>query len=175
MQVQPYLEVSLLLLVTVAAITDLAERRIPNRLLLAGWIWALALHALSPTPAEALADGLLGASVGLLVFLPLYLLRGMAAGDVKLMATAGAFIGPAPAFAVAILSWCAGGVMALLIILWRRRLGQTVANLRRLLQPLLLRWSGVPVDTAATSFGSVGNMPYGLAIATGTLVYLVTR
>jgi prepilin peptidase CpaA len=175
MNVQPYLDFSLLLLVVLAAINDLASRRIPNRLLLLGWLFVLPLRMLSATPGTALADGLGGALAGFAMFLPLYLMRGMAAGDVKLMATVGAFAGPASAFEIAILSWCAGGVMALLLIVFSGRLRAAFTNIGSLLRPLLMRLARMPAVAEPLSQPSVGSMPYGLALAVGTMAVLAGR
>jgi prepilin peptidase CpaA len=175
MPVQSYLEVALVLLVTCAAINDLATRRIPNRLLLAAWLVALPLHLLAAAPGAALSGCALGALTGLLLFLPLYLLGGTAAGDVKLMATIGAFVGPELAFSIAMMSWCAGGILGLLIVLKNGRLRDALANMRALLRPLLMGANGVDGGTPHFSKPSVGTMPYGVAIAFGTLVVLAGR
>ncbi|HEX9173259.1 MAG TPA: prepilin peptidase [Telluria sp.] len=174
MTVQPFLEAALLLLVVVAAVNDLASRRIPNRLLLAGWLCALPLYLLGPAPAAALAAALGGAVLGLMIFLPFYLLRGMAAGDVKLMATVGFFVGPAATFEIAILSWCAGGVMALVIIVCKGSLRTAFCNVRDLLRPLLMRAVGIPAASVPMGQPSVGSMPYGLAITIATIVWLTS-
>jgi len=168
----PYLDTLLLLLVAVAAINDLASRRIPNLLLLSGLVAALALHAISPDPKGALLASLGGAIVGLLIFLPFYVARGMAAGDVKMMATIGAFTGPAVALNIAIFSWCAGGVMALVLLLLRGRLVLALTNLGSILKALVLR---VPAATTGKATESAGSMPYGVAIAAGTIYVLMTR
>jgi prepilin peptidase CpaA len=173
MPVQSYLELCLLLLVVIAAINDLATRRIPNRLLLAAWALALPLHLLSAAPGSALVGALGGAATGLLLFLPLYLLRGTAAGDVKLMATIGFFVGPAEAFHIAMLAWCAGGLMALLLVLRHGRLRAALANTRALLRPFLMRAAGLQAAAEPPAGASVGSMPYGVAIALGTLVVLL--
>jgi prepilin peptidase CpaA len=173
MPVQPYLELSLLLLVTAAAINDLVSRRIPNRLLLVGWLLALPLHALSAAPATALLSSLGGAFVGLVLFLPLYLLRATAAGDVKLMATVGAFVGPAAALDIVGLAWFVGGVLGLLYAIKSGRLGPALRNAHALLLRLLAR-NGVPRADAAVE-SSVGGMPYGVAIALGTIYMLVSQ
>ncbi|KFI05113.1 prepilin peptidase [Massilia sp. BSC265] len=170
MPVTPYLDTLLLLLVVAAAINDLASRRIPNLLLLGGLAGALVLHAVSPDPGAALLNSLGGAVTGLLIFMPFYLVRGMAAGDVKMMATVGAFTGPAVALQVAILAFCAGGVMALAFLLYRGRLGMALSNLWGLVKPALLRLPAVPA-----AYESAGSMPYGLAIAAGTIYLLIGR
>jgi prepilin peptidase CpaA len=172
MQIEQYRDALLLLLVSVAAVNDLATRRIPNRLLLAGLVGALFLHALSAEPGAAVLSAFGGMALGLAIFLPFYLVQGMAAGDVKMMAVIGFFTGPAEAFQIAILTWCAGGVMALLLILLRNRMRLAFVNIGRLLSRLV-----APGTTLAdaTLPQSVGSMPYGVAIAAGTIIVLVTQ
>ncbi|MDQ1832240.1 A24 family peptidase [Massilia scottii] len=162
----------LIALLLAAAATDLASRRIPNRLLGAGLACAAILHLCSGNPLALLSTGLTGFATGLLLFLPLYCLRGMAAGDVKLMATVGAFTGPALALDIALAAFCAGGLMALLIILASGRLRDTGANLMALLRPLFLRIGGMPAVAEPMPAPSVGNMPYAVAIAGGTFFTL---
>lgn len=135
----PLLAVSLALLVLVAAGCDLAQRRIPNRLLLAALAWALLLQGMRGP--DYLAAPLAGMMTGFLVLLPIHLLRGMGAGDVKLMATIGAFAGPLVTLYIAAASFMAGGVLA-------------------------LGFLATPGATRKTT------MPYGPAIAAGTLAIL---
>ncbi|HWJ93397.1 MAG TPA: A24 family peptidase [Telluria sp.] len=174
MPVQTLLILALLSLVTACGVTDLARRRIPNRFLLLGWCVALPLQVAAGLPAGPLA-ALGGAATGLLLFLPLYMLRGMAAGDVKLMATVGAFVGPASALHIGLLAWAVGGAMALLVVIVRGQLRPVLANLRELLRPLLLRAAGVPLAPVPLSRPSVGSIPYGLAIAAAVIGFVWTR
>jgi prepilin peptidase CpaA len=173
MPVQATLDMSLLLLVTLAGVHDLRSRRIPNSLLLVALAAALPLQAAKG--ATGLLDGLGGAACGLLLFLPLYLLRGMAAGDVKLLATIGALAGPAAVFQIAVSTWCIGGVMALAIILFRGQVRAVLATLLDLLQPLLMNLAGMPPPPPGPSRPSVGGMPYGLAIALATIAFVWGR
>jgi prepilin peptidase CpaA len=173
--VQTVCELALLALVTAAAVVDLAHRRIPNRLLLAGWAVALPLHMMAPHAGAALLDALAGAFCGLLVFLPFYLLRGMAAGDVKMMATVGLFVGAADALEVAVVTYCVGGIMALAIIVAKGRCRRTLANIGDLLRPLWMRSLGVPAVAEPMRQASAGGMPYGLAIAVATIFLVVAR
>lgn len=172
MPVTPYLDTLLLLLVLAAAINDLASRRIPNLLLLSGLVAAVVLHALSPEPGKALLACIGGAAAGLLIFLPLYAARGMAAGDVKMMATVGAFTGPLAALHIAVIAWCAGGLMAVAIIVCRGRLRPTLARLWSLVRRIALR---LPVQAESEAPPSAGSMPYGVAIAAGTIYFLMSR
>ncbi|MFK3739459.1 A24 family peptidase [Massilia sp. TN1-12] len=170
MPIDSWLQATLLLLVSIAAINDLATRRIPNRLLLAALACALVLRLLSPAPGAALLAALGGLGLGLALFLPLYLLRGMAAGDVKLMAVVGAFAGPYDVFSIAVLTWCAGGVMALLAALWRGRLKLALGNMVNMARTVLV--PGMPA-VAPQEKSSAGTIPYGVAIAIGTIIVLV--
>ncbi|WP_075794093.1 A24 family peptidase [Massilia putida] len=172
MQIEQYRDALLLLMVGIAAVNDLATRRIPNRLLLAGLAGALLLHALSAEPGVALLSACGGMLLGLAVFLPFYLVRGMAAGDVKMMAVIGFFTGPAEAFQIAVFTWCAGGVMALFLILLRSRVRLAFVNIGHLLSGLIVPGTKLSDTTLPQSAGS---MPYGLAIAFGTIAALVTH
>jgi prepilin peptidase CpaA len=174
MNIAPYLDTLLLLLVTAAAIKDLESRRIPNSLLLAGVLGALLLHLLSPQPVTALLSALGGCATGLALLLPFYLLRGMAAGDVKMMAAVGVFTGAGDALRIAILAWCAGGVMVLVVLIVRGRVRLALANLWAMLLPILLRLQRLP-SPDNSGRPSAGSIPYGVAIAAGTIVHLVGR
>ena len=167
------LDLVLLVLVGAATVHDLLSRKIPNKLVLSGLVSALLLQALSGWSALAACIG--GAGVGLLVFLPLYLMRAMAAGDVKLMAMVGAFTGPALAVEICIATFCIGGVMALLIALAKGRLGDMLGNTYAIVRIMLLRMAGMPLQPEPMSTASIGSMPYGLAIALGTLILLWLR
>jgi prepilin peptidase CpaA len=170
MQIDQYRDALLLLMVSIATVNDLATRRIPNSLLLAGLAGALLLHGLSAEPGAALLSACGGMLLGLVIFLPFYLVRGMAAGDVKMMAVVGFFTGPGEAFRIAVFTWCVGGVMALFLLLLHSRLRLALANIGHMLSGLLVPGTKLS-DTAPPQ--SAGAMPYGVAIALGTIVVLV--
>jgi hypothetical protein len=73
--------------------TDLKSRRIPNALVAMGLCLALASVSMG-WGSVSLSQCLLGALTGLVLFLPLYLFGAVGAGDAKLMAAVGAFVGP---------------------------------------------------------------------------------
>jgi prepilin peptidase CpaA len=169
MSTEQFLDTILFLLVSIAAVNDLATRRIPNLLLLAGLVCALLLHALSAEPGASLLSALGGMGVGLAMFLPFYVVRGMAAGDVKMMAAVGAFTGPNEALQIAVLTWCVGGVMALVLVLLRGRLQLALRNIAHLVFGAI----SPTASAAAAAPQSAGSLPYGVAIAVGTLMVLV--
>ncbi|TFW29654.1 prepilin peptidase [Massilia arenosa] len=106
------------LLLAVAA-RDLLEQRIPNNYLAAGLACAALLQLVAGGPMALLQQGGAGFLVGLLSLLPFYLKRGMAGGDVKLMATVGAFTGPWLALCACLATCLLGGAVALLLSKWR--------------------------------------------------------
>jgi prepilin peptidase CpaA len=170
MPIEQYREMALVLMVSIAAVNDLTTRLIPNRLLLAGLASALLLHAMSAEPGASLLSAFGGMGVGLAMFLPFYVVRGMAAGDVKMMAAVGAFTGPNDAMQIAVLTWCVGGVMALVLVLLRGRLQQALGNIGRLVFGAI---SPEARAAAAAAPHSTGSLPYGVAIAVGTVMVLV--
>jgi prepilin peptidase CpaA len=111
-----------------ACVTDLHSRRIPNWLTFGAAAAAFAAHYAYGGP-EAARQATSGWVTGLFMFMPLFLLGGMGAGDVKLLAALGAWLGPAGAFWLAIYSSMAGGVMAVIVALRHNYLGTAFKNL----------------------------------------------
>jgi prepilin peptidase CpaA len=167
------IELVLICLVAQAGITDLAVRKIPNVLVLTGFVLALILQLLHGAHWTPVVAWMAGALAGFFLFLPLYVLGGMAAGDVKLMAMVGAFVGPLAALEIGLLVFLIGGVMALAMMAYSGRLRDGWRNLLTLCRPPLMCMLGVPLLPEPLPHGaSVGDMPYGLAIATGTLLLI---
>lgn len=152
------------LVLIIAVYTDIRRHRIPNWLSLGALFTGLLLsHLLFPD--SRILDSLKGAGVGLAALLPFYLMGGMGAGDVKLMAAIGSFTGPETAFLAVCFSLMAGGCIALLLIL---RSGELAMLYRRYLVMLSAR-TLIPAED-----GSVAKrrFPYALSIAIGTLIAL---
>ena len=103
-----------LIIALCATMTDLRTRRIPNLLTFGAAAAAIVFHTLGGgvTGTLTAAGGWLA---GAALFMPFFLLRGMGAGDVKLLAALGAWLGAGDAFRVAIYTSLAGGVMALAV------------------------------------------------------------
>ncbi|MDR0242130.1 MAG: prepilin peptidase [Burkholderia sp.] len=156
------------LLAVAAASTDIASRRIPNRLVAVGLAGALVaqclLHGILPGALAWLA----GAATGFGLLLPLYLLRGMAAGDVKLMLAIGAWVGAEMTIYIVLATFVAGGIGAIAFALLRGRMRRMWANVRAM---IARRSQAAHAEAAggAEDITSVGSLPYGVAIAAGTL------
>ena len=167
----------LVLLLVGAAVCDFRTHRIPNWLVLSGTLFALIYNTvLPPWPRGTILFPLAGLGLGLLLFLPLYLLRAMGAGDVKLLAMVGAFLGAGDTLRVALASIVVGGVLAVLFALARGtapRMFRNLASLFRFGYLEVLGGSAPNLRIAADV--SAGKLPYGVAIAVGTIGYLVLR
>ncbi|SDI09614.1 prepilin peptidase CpaA [Paraburkholderia phenazinium] len=156
------------LLAIITASTDIVSRRIPNPIIAAGLVAALLVQGWLHGPLSGSAIWLTGALTGFAVLLPFYLLRGMAAGDVKLLMMIGAWLGAWPTVQIALATFVIGGVWSLALTVHRRRTGQLLGNLLYMVAGGARRGSNAAADQPAP-FASVGSLPYGVAIAAGTL------
>lgn len=166
-------EVIAVVIVCVACLYDVATSRIPNALTFAAAALGLLFHILAPSGA-GWSSASLGLLAGLAIFFPMFALGAMGAGDVKLMAAVGAWIGAAAILKVALYGSVAGGVFAVIVALRHRYLKQALTNVKM----LLTYWwvEGVKPFPALTleSKDSL-RLPYALAIAAGLAVTLWQR
>ncbi|TAL57052.1 prepilin peptidase [Pandoraea sp.] len=156
-------------LVGLAAAWDLHARRIPNWLVLLGLVVALAVQWGLRGASAGIGQWLGGLAVGFGLFMPIYLLRGMSAGDVKLMAAVGAFVGPAMALEIVLGTWAIGGVLALGAIVRERAFRASGSSLLAIFLSgtSRARWHAAPASAHANA--SMGTLPYAVAIALGTV------
>lgn len=165
----------LLLLLFFAAYSDYRSHRIPNALVLAGLLFGMLYNLIVPAfPGTTRLLPLWGLMTGLLMFLPMYALGIMGAGDVKLMAMVGAFLGPGETLQAVLASLIAGGILALVHVIGKgtgRRLLHNISMLFR--QGLFALAHGALPDWQLTHEQSAGKMPFGVAIAVGTTTCLV--
>jgi len=118
-------------------------------------------------------SALLGAGLGLGVLLPFVLLRSLGAGDWKLAGALGACLGPRDLSAVLMGTILVAGIMALGIVIWKRRLLQTLQNIGHLLAALFrLRMPGGEVSLDSSQSTKV---PFGVAMAATVLILAAGR
>jgi prepilin peptidase CpaA len=151
---------------------DLRNRKIPNYLTLgtalAGLVYNLACHGFS-----GLMDGALGLLLGFgLLILP-YVLGGMGAGDVKALASLGAWLGPKGTIFLFCYMGIAGGLMALAVLVRKGILWQKIRQWGGSLLNLVL-CQGANSVAAITPAQETKGIPYGVAIALGMGVLLLT-
>ena len=166
---------ALLLLLVTAAVIDFRSRRIPNWLVVSGAVYALVFNTVFPPWHNGtVLFPLAGLGLGLALFLPLYLLRAMGAGDVKLLAMCGAFLGPNEVWRAALVILLTGGVLAVVFVLANGTALRMVQNLATLFRVAALdTMTGAVPSLRIPASESAGRLPYGVAIAVGTAAYLV--
>lgn len=147
----------------VATVVDIRTRRIPNALTatIAGIGVGLAATGISGVSVWA---SMLGFAVGLALMLPGHALGATGAGDVKLMAAAGAIVGPGLVVTAFLFTAVAGGVLASIVAARRGRLSVTLAGTGRLIAAPTDARRTIQASSAASRFA------YGPAIAAGSLL-----
>lgn len=167
---------SVLIFSVIAGSYDLVTRKIPNFLVILGSLTAVAGILVFGEILLLLHTVVFGMFVAAAVFLPFYLVKGMAAGDVKMMMVIGAFVGPLAVFKIALLTFLIGGIAALAIVACSGKTRAALANMHVILLNHVLRAS-LPRGTSPTNdeivFPSVGRMPYGPAIALATAIVVL--
>jgi prepilin peptidase CpaA len=165
-----FLQISVSAVLILACITDLRTRRIPNVLTFSAIAAALLYHA-AIGGLNAAGWSLAGCLLGALLFFPMFALRGMGAGDVKLLAAVGAWLGPSQVAIVALVSSLAGGVIAIAVALGHGYLRTAIHNLWM----LLMHWrvTGIRPLQEVTLEGTRGpRLAYAVPISIGTMVTL---
>ena len=173
---EPRISVLFFLLV-IASISDYRTYKIPNWLTAGGIIFALIYSALVPFSRElGFLWALGGLMLGFLIMLPCYILRIMGAGDVKLMAMVGAFLGVDDCFHAIIYSFIVGGIAALGFALFNNAMMRMLQNVKNMTQTMMFSISaGFKPDVRIEASQSIGKLPYGICISIGTVVYVVAK
>jgi prepilin peptidase CpaA len=111
---------------------DVRTQRIPNVLTLSAAVAAIVFHAATAGWSGA-GVSVSGWLVGTLLFFPLFAVRGMGAGDVKLLAAFGAWLGPRDVVYVAVATAIIGALFALGLVMARKRTQETYMHMWGLL------------------------------------------
>ena len=177
----PLALLALATLVLTAVVCDVRTRRIPNTLVVAGMTLGLSFQIVArmggdlfvnAVGAPGVEAALIGGLTGLGLFLPLYALRTMGAGDVKLLAMVGVWLGPQHVAWAALWTLLAGGVLALIVVIGTGVMRQVVANLHAMLVTSLMQaqtGGGLGMTAPAQT---TGRLPYAVAIGCGTAIEL---
>jgi prepilin peptidase CpaA len=156
------------ILAVAAAVTDLRWRRVPNWLTVPGLLIGLAGNG-ALGGWSGLLFAIKGAGVGLALLLPFVLLRSLGAGDWKLAGALGAFTGPGVLVDLLLLSVLVAGVMAVILVIYKRRTRQTIRNIGHILISLVtFRLPGARVSLDNPDSLKV---PYGVALGFTVVLY----
>jgi prepilin peptidase CpaA len=154
-----------LTIASIACVTDLRTRRIPNFLTfgsaLAGLVYQLATGGI-----DGLGQAALGWLVGVAIFSFPFALGGLGGGDVKLLGALGAWLGPGNALWLALYTGAAGGAMAVVVSLTNGYFRTAMQNIKLLLN----HWqvAGIAALPAITLEHSGGpKLAYAFPILTG--------
>ena len=156
----------------VAGWTDWRSRRIPNWLTVPALLVGIAANTLALGWAGA-KDSLLGAGLGLGLLLPFVLLRSLGGGDWKLVGALGAFLGPPRLISVLLGTILVAGVMAVVLIIWKRRVGQTLRNLAQMLAALFTLH--LPGPEVSLDNPDSLKVPFGVAVGVAVVLYTVSQ
>jgi prepilin peptidase CpaA len=155
-----------------AGITDFRYRKIPNWLTYPALPIAVLLHWIIAGGHSVLLS-LAGAAVGLGVLLPFVLLGGLGGGDWKLMGALGAFLEPRRLVPVLLLTVMINGIMALVLVLRKKRVGQTARNVGRI-TAAMFKFRAPGSDLTIDNSGAE-KVPFGIAAAIATLLYVAAQ
>jgi prepilin peptidase CpaA len=162
---------SALALTFVAAWTDWHTRRIPNWLTVPALVAGIAINSLI-FGWRGTKGSLEGAGLALAVLLPLVLMRGLGAGDWKLMGAAGAILGPARFLVVLLASSLIAGLMSIVEVVRQGRAKQTFLNLAILVQGFFT-FGLRPNPSISLDSPGMLKVPFGVAAAAATTVCYV--
>lgn len=173
----------MLLLLATAVLEDVKHHRIPNSIAFSGAGLGILFNAMLPEGYGFLnpvlpgglgfLGGLEGVALGLALLLPIYWLRAMGAGDVKLMGMVGAFLGPEAVLGAVLGTFLAGGVLALGFAVRNRVVGRVFQNIRAMIYTGLFKAATRQLPTMEEVPQTAGKLPYAIAIAVGTTGYLL--
>jgi prepilin peptidase CpaA len=159
-------------LALIAGYTDWRSRRIPNWLTMPGFLVGVTVNALAGGWL-GLKTSLLGAGLGLLLLLPFVFLRSLGAGDWKLAGALGAFVGWQVLADLLMGSVFVAGVMALALVIYKRRFKETMRNIGRLLASMVT--FHMPGPEVSLDNPQSLRVPYGVALALTTVLFGIHR
>jgi prepilin peptidase CpaA len=160
-------------LLLIAAMFDLRTQKIPNLLTYPAMIFALSYHS-SINGFEGLIFSSSGLMIGILLLIIPYLMGGMGAGDAKLLGAVGSFLGAKATLNAFFFIALAGGIYSLAIILIRRDIFKGFFSEKLvILSSMVMLRQYVPIQTESS--GQKPRLKYGVAIAFGTIAYLLTK
>lgn len=162
--------IAVVLVAVTACVFDVRTRRLPNVLTLGAALIAVCFALIQGGVSEA-GWSLAAWGTALALFFPFFALRGLGAGDVKLIAALSAWLGVSGALYLALYTALAGGVMAVVVLISQKYHKQAFWNLWLLLT--FWRTNGVrplPELTLNTSRGP--KLAYAIPIAAGALTTL---
>lgn len=158
------IQIIFFLLLLATAVTDFVYKKIYNFITLP----AIALGLIGNSVFggwDGLKFSLLGLLIGSGVFFLIFIFGGMGGGDVKLMAAIGALMGSPFIVGAVFYSILVGGLLAIILMIWKGTLWSSLKNIfRSLYTSLVPGLERVPLKPENSL-----PVPYGMAIVLGSL------
>ncbi|WP_077328396.1 A24 family peptidase [Virgibacillus siamensis] len=162
------IDILLIIILLICVITDIRSRKIYNKIIYPALLFTFGFQLITDGWA-GLGHSFIGFLIGFGLLLIPYMLGGMGAGDVKLLALIGAMKGGAFVFESFIYMALIGAVFAIGIILFRRGVFKSILYyISSLKQGVLLR-GGISRGSLSATY------PYGVAIAGGAFLCMVMQ
>lgn len=162
-------DVILFVVLLISVYTDLRFQKIYNGVLFPAALLSLAIHLVNNGLA-GLIYSFKGLILGLGLFFIPFILGGLGAGDVKLLALVGVIKGAGFVFTSFLLTAFIGGIIAAVLLLVKGRLFKAIyeifISMRVLLFSRFTVWNFASLETGEYSLV----FPYGVAIALGTIL-----
>jgi prepilin peptidase CpaA len=167
------IQVAALSSAAVACALDLRWRRIPNWLTVGAALMGVAYHGLVGG-LSGIETAAAGWAIGLAIFFVPFALGGLGAGDVKLVAALGAWLGPTEAVWLGLYTGVIGGALAFIVACTRGYLREALRNIWVLL--MFWRTSGLrPLPELTIQQAHSPKLAYGVSIFLGTVVTIWLR
>jgi prepilin peptidase CpaA len=157
---------TLLVFVLSCCVFDVRTRRIPNAISAPAILIGLILNGLYFGSAGLLASAG-GVVVMIAVLIAPFALGGIGAGDVKMMAAVGAFLGPRLAILGLALGMGVGGIVMAVHLVRLGRLTEKVGALQAMISSAVVTRSTAPLRVAADDPGAI-SLPYSVPLGLGT-------
>lgn len=153
---------------------DWRFRRIPNWLTVSGFVLGLGINGVV-SGWTGLKGGLEGAGIAAAVLIVPVILRGIGAGDLKLMIALGACLGPWKFLNVLLASIFIAGAMAIVEIVRKRRVKETFGNLAVLIRAFATFGMGARESLVTLDDPGSLRLPFGVAIALAVVLVVFTK
>ncbi len=152
-----------------ATVSDLRYSRIPNWLTYPGLAVGISYFTITNEYA-GFSFSAAGALVGFALLLLPYILGGTGAGDVKLLAAVGSFLGPEGVFETFLVSCAVGGLCGLMVLVYNRSLAKTLKRYFLMVKTFIFtfKFFYIHPDEREKAY----KVPYGFAIALGAFSYV---
>jgi prepilin peptidase CpaA len=153
---------------------DLRTRRIPNWLTVSGLAVGLTANLIFGG-WQGLRTSMVGAGVALGFLLPLVLMRGVGAGDWKLMGAVGSLMGWKPMVLILLAGFVISGIMAVIQVLLTRRVKATSRNMLQLVQGFVVFGLSAHPEISLDN-PTLMKLPFGAALGMATVsVFIMSR